>query len=218
VRRFISVPRSGDFSGPAFLGTAFRRTQVGLSWVRLFLGAAIYFRTQERRFLRSGFPGYGEKPYPGRSFLGTAFPGCGDLFPHSGTAFFLGTAICRTQVGLFQGTAFPGCGDLFPHSGTAIFLGTAIRRTQVGLFQGTAFPGCGDLFPHSGTAIFLGTAIRRTQVGLFQGTAFPGSGFSWVRLFLGVRRFASSSPGPAFSQVRLFPGPAFFPVKEQLLE
>jgi hypothetical protein len=185
VRRFISVPRSGDFSGPAFLGTAFRRTQVGLSWVRLFLGAAIYFRTQERRFLRSGFPGYGEKPYPGRSFLGTAFPGCGDLFPHSGTAFFLGTAICRTQVGLFQGTAFPGCGDLFPHSGTAIF---------------------------------LGTAIRRTQVGLFQGTAFPGSGFSWVRLFLGVRRFASSSPGPAFSQVRLFPGPAFFPVKEQLLE
>ena len=254
VRQFISVPRCGDFSGTAFLGAAFRRTQVGLLGTafpgcgNLFPdpGAAIsqVRLSWVRQFAvpRSVFPGYGFSwvrqfisgprcgNFSGTAFLGAAFAVPRSVYPGSGFSwvrqfisalrygFFPGCGNLPYPGRSFQGAAFPGCGNLFPYPGTAFFLGTAICRTQVGLFQGTAFPGCGNLFPHSGTAFFLGTAISRTQVGLFQGTAFPGSGFSWVRLFLGVRRFASSSPGPAFSQVRLFLGPAFFPVKEQLLE
>ena len=145
-----------------------------------FLGAAIYFRTQVRRFFRCGFPGCGFSPYPGRS-PGYGFswvrqfisgPRCGDF---SGTAF-LGAAICRTQVGL---------------SWVRLFLGAAIYfRTQVRLFSWVrrlAVP----------RSVF-------SRVRLFLGPAFPGYGYSWVSGDLRRRPQVRLFLRYGFSQVRLF--------------
>ncbi len=123
VRRFASSsPGPALFQVRLPTGSAFRRTQVGLFWVRLSLGPAICVVV-----LRSGFisvtadlTGYGFLPHPGRSFPGTAIPGSGDLRR-------------RSQVRLFS-----GCGDLacpgryFPGYGFP----------WVRLFLGTAFSGC----------------------------------------------------------------------------
>ena len=209
VRQFISVPRCGDFSGTAFLGAAICRTQVGLSWVRLFLGAAIYFRTQVRQFIRYGFPGCGFSPNPGRS---------------SWVRLFLGAAIYfRTQVRLFSWVRqFAVPRSVF--SRVRLFLGAAIYfRTQVRLFSWVRrFAAPRSVF--SRVRLFLGAAINfRTQVRLFSwvrrlavprsvfsrvrlflGPAFPGYGYSWVYGDLRRRPQVRLFLRYGFSQVRLF--------------